>query len=124
MWWPGPWPSITKLGRERFLEEINNPQGVFLRTIFTPSPSTAASTGLAHPLKPDLGWAKPLNRNNRAGAKYFPKEIQKLVRSKGAGWVEDEFENPTSKQREPNGDCVQEVDDWSLARGLTDGTRP
>jgi PAS domain S-box-containing protein len=108
-------------GRERFLREISHPEGVFHKGdpyIFV---YDRGMTMLAHPLKPELVGQNLLNRKDRAGGTYFRREIRDIVRSKGRGWVDYEYENPVSKAIDAKSSYVEGVDDLIICAGAYKG---
>ena len=111
-----------KNGRETFLKEIQNPQGEFRRGELYAFVYDRNMTMLSHPVKPELVNQKLLDQKDWAGGKYFRREIQQVALSKGNGWVDYEYENPTSKQREPKTTYVEGVDDLIVCAGAYKGT--
>jgi PAS domain S-box-containing protein len=111
-----------KNGRERLLKEINNPQGQFHKGDLYAFAYDSGMTIQAHPVKPELVGINLLNMKDWAGGKYFSKEIQAVALSKGTGWVDYEWENPASRQREPKTTYVERVDDLIICAGAYKGT--
>jgi PAS domain S-box-containing protein len=111
-----------KNGRERFLKEISNPQGKFRRGDLYAFVYDRTMTILAHPVKPELVGQNLLDKKDWAGGKYFRREIQELVRSKGSGWVDYEYENPAGKAIDSKTTYVEGVDDLIFCAGAYKGT--
>jgi PAS domain S-box-containing protein len=111
-----------KNGRERLLKEINNPHGEFCKGDLYAFAYDTSMTMQAHPVKPELIGKDMLDMKDWAGGKYFSKEIQQLVLFKSTGWVDYEWENPTSKQRDPKITYVERVDDLIICAGAYKGT--
>jgi PAS domain S-box-containing protein len=109
-------------GRERFLEEVNNPEGQFHQRDLYAFVYYQNMTILAHPLKPELVGQNQLNNKDWSGGKYFRREIQAVARSKGSGWVDYEYENPANRQREPKTTYVEAADDLIICAGAYKGT--
>jgi CheY-like chemotaxis protein/CHASE1-domain containing sensor protein/HPt (histidine-containing phosphotransfer) domain-containing protein len=106
-----------KNDRERFLKEINNPQGKFCKGDLYTFAYDQNITMLAHPVKPELVGQNLLDKKDWSGGKYFRREIQQIAQSKGSGWVDYEYENPTSKQRNPKTTYIESVDDLVICAG-------
>ena len=109
-------------GRERFLEEVNKPQGDFRKGDLYAFVYDLSMTMLAHPVKPELVGQNLLDRKDWVGGKYFRREIRDVARSPGCGWVDYEYENPANKQIEPKTTYVERVDDLIVCAGAYKGT--
>ena len=99
-----------KNGRELFLKEINNPQSKFCKGDLYAFAYDQNMTMLAHPVKPELVGQNLLDKKDWSGGKYFRRELQQIAQSKGSGWVDYEYENPASKQRDPKTTYVERAD--------------
>ena len=99
-----------KNGRVLFLKEINNPQGKFCKGDLYTFAYDQNMTMLAHPVKPELVGQNLLDKKDWSGGKYFRRELQQIAQSKGSGWVDYEYENPASKQRDPKTTYVERAD--------------
>ena len=113
-----------KNGRERFLKEINNPQGEFCKGDLYAFAYDPKMTILAHPVKPELVGQNLLDKKDWSGGKYFSREIQQVAQSKGSGWVDYEWENPAGKQRDPKTTYIERADDLVICAGAYKGTGP
>ena len=111
-----------KFGRERTLQEISNPQGEFNQGDLYAFAYDTGMTMLAHPVKPDLIGKNLLDKKDWSGGKYFRREIQQVALSKGSGWVDYEYENPTNQQRDPKTTYAQKVGDLIFCSGAYKGT--
>jgi len=106
-----------KNGRERFLSEINDPQGKFHKRDLYVFVYDRQMTILAHPVKPELVGSNLIDQKDWNDGKYFSKEIQEVARTKGSGWVDYEWENPSTHQREPKRTYVAGVEDMVVCAG-------
>ena len=111
-----------KNGRDRFLKELNNPQGEFRKGELYAFAYDRNMTMRAHPVKPELVGQNLLDRKDWAGGKYFRKEIQKVALSKGSGWVDYSYENPVNKKILPKTTYVEMVDDLIVCAGAYKST--
>lgn len=111
-----------KNGRERFLEECNDPQGEFRKKSLYAFAYDLGMTMQAHPVKPELVGQNLLDKKDWSGGKYFRKEIQALALSKGKGWVDYQYENPTTHKIQPKTTYVERVDDLIICAGAYKGS--
>ncbi len=112
----------NKVGKKRFLTEINNPKGPFRKGDLYVFVYDRTMTMLAHPVKPDLVGQNLLGKKDWKGGKYFRKEMQTLALTHGSGWVDYEYDNPANRQKEPKTTYVQLVDDMIVCSGAYKGT--
>ncbi len=113
-----------KNGRERLLEEVNNPQGEFHKGDLYAFVYYCNMTMLAHPVYPELVGKNLFDKKDWVGGKFFRREIQEVARSKGSGWVDYEYQNPANNRLEPKTTYVQSVDDMIICAGAYKGTGP
>jgi len=106
-----------KNGRDRFLKELNNPQGEFRKGELYAFAYDRNMTMRAHPVKPELVGQNLLDKKDWAGGKYFRKEIQKVALSRGSGWVDYSYENPVNKKILPKTTYVEMVEDLIVCAG-------
>ncbi len=111
-----------KNGRTRFLEEINAPRGEFRKGSLYAFAYDLDMTMQAHPVKPELVGQNLLARKDRDGGKLFRKEIQAVALTKGTGWVDYQYENPTNKRVLPKTTFVEKVDDLIVCAGAYKGS--
>ena len=109
-------------GRERFLKEINNPNGEFHKRDLYAFVYDLKMTMLAHPVKPELVGLNQLDKKDWAGGTFFRRTIQKTALARGSGWVDYDYENPTSKIMEPKTTFIQKVDDMIVCAGAYKGS--
>lgn len=111
-----------KSGRERLLQEISNPHGQFRNGDLYTFVFDRSMTVLAHPVQPELVGKNLLHDEGWANNEQFPEEIQRIALSKGNGWIDYRYENPSSKAIEPKTTYVELVDDLILCTGAYRGT--
>jgi PAS domain S-box-containing protein len=107
-------------GRERLLEEINNPRGEFHRGDLYAFAYDRQMTWLAHPVTPALVGQNWIDRKDWSGGKYFRREIQKVALG-GHGWVGFEYLNPLNGQHDHKTTYVEGVDDLIICSGAYKG---
>ncbi len=108
-------------GRERFLKEVNNPQGQFHKGDLYAFVYDRKMTWLAHPLKPELVGQNWIDKKDWSGGKQFRREIQGIASNPGRGWVEFEYENFVSQQLDHKTAYVEGVDDLIICAGAYKG---
>ena len=108
-------------GRERFLKEVNNPQGQFRKGDLYAFVYDRNMTWLAHPVKPELVGQNWIDKKDWSGGTYFRRNIQAVARSPGEGWVEFEYENFVSQQLDHKTTFVEGVDDLIICAGAYKG---
>ena len=108
-------------GRERFLKEVNNPQGEFHKGDLYAFVYDRKMTWLAHPIYPERVGQNWIDKKDWAGGRCFRREIQEIARSPGHGWVEYEYENFTSKQLDHKTTYFEGVDDLIICAGAYRG---
>ncbi len=110
--------------RERFLKEVNNPQGQFHKGdlyAFVYDRNGGNMTMLAHPVLPERVGQNWIDKKDWAGGKYYRREIQEIARSKGHGWVEYELENVVTKRLDHKTTYFEGVDDLIICAGAYRG---
>jgi CHASE1-domain containing sensor protein len=110
-----------KNDKESILKEINNPQGDFCKGDIYAFAYDRGMTMLAHPVKPELVGRNLLNMKDWNGGKYFRRDIQEVALSKGAGWVDYEYENPANNLRDTKTTYIELVDDLIICAGAYKG---
>ena len=108
-------------GREFFLKAISTPQGAFSKGDLYAFVYDRNMTILAHPVKPELIGQSLLYNKDWDGGKYFSKEIQEVVLSRGSGWVDYDYENPVTRQREAKTTYAEGADDLIICAGAYRG---
>ena len=113
---------FRKSGREHLLKQVNDPQGAFRSRDLYAFVYDRGMTMLAHPVKPELVGQNLLDKKDRAGGRYFRKEIQAVALSPGKGWVSYDYENPVSGTIEPKTSYAEGVDDLIMCAGAYSGS--
>lgn len=72
---------------------------------------------LAHPVNPSI-VGKDLTDVPDASGKKYRREIIDLAASKGSGWVDYQYKNPTSGKLEPKTTYILRVGDVVLEAGI------
>jgi cytochrome c len=72
---------------------------------------------LAHPINPSI-VGKDLTDVPDASGKKYRRDIINLGQSKGRGWVDYQYKNPTSGKIEPKTTYILRVDDVVLEAGI------
>ena len=108
-------------GRERFLKEVNNPQGKFHKGDLYAFVYDSRMTWLAHPIYPERVGQNWIDKKDWTGGRCFRREIQAIARSPGHGWVEYEYENFSTKQLDHKTAYFEGVDDLIIGAGAYRG---
>lgn len=111
-----------KNGRKRFLSEVGDPRGEFRRGSLYVFAYDLTMTMQAHPVKPELVGQNLLDRKDWSGGKYFRREIQQVALSRGSGWVDYQYENPSNHKVMPKTTYVEKVNDLIVCAGAYKGT--
>ena len=104
-------------GREALLAAINDPKGPFCTGDLYAFAYTHDMTMRAHPVKPELVGQNLLDGKDWAGGKAFRREIRDVALGQGSGWVDYEYQNPTSRVIEPKTTYVERSDDLIICAG-------
>ncbi len=108
-------------GRKKLIETVNTPNGEFHKGDLYVIVYDRSMTWLAHPAKPSLVGQNWIDKKDWSEGKYFRREIQSVVQSKGHGWVEYEHDNPLNGQRDHKTSYVEGVDDLIICSGVFKG---
>ncbi|MCX5826770.1 MAG: cache domain-containing protein [Deltaproteobacteria bacterium] len=84
-------------GKEKTLAEISKPEGQFDKGEVYVYAFDMKGTVLAHPKNPELIGKNTYNIPDEDG-KFFRKDIIKLAKAKGSGWVDYKYLNPETKK--------------------------
>ena len=104
-------------GKEKALVEFNNPKGKFVNGEIYIVALDLNATVLAHPTSPKLVGVNTLEVPDPDG-KFFRKDIQKLAKTQGSGWVDYKFKNPKTNKIESKTSYIKKVDDMILLCGI------
>jgi len=72
---------------------------------------------LANPVNPAIVGKDLLDVPDSDG-KLFRREILEVANSKGKGWIDYRFQNPTNKKVESKSSFIMKVDDVTLEAGI------
>ncbi|MES2257861.1 MAG: cache domain-containing protein [Pseudomonadota bacterium] len=111
---------IVKNGKDALITEINKKNPDFLKGDIYLYLRSIDGTILAHPANPKLIGKNMLVLPDADG-KYFRKDIVELAKSKGKGWVDYRYNNPTSKEIEKKSTYIQRQGDVILEAGIYKG---
>jgi cytochrome c len=104
-------------GKEKTISELNNPKGKFINGEVYVVALDLNATVLAHPTSPKLVGVNTLEVPDPDG-KFFRKDIQKLAKTQGSGWVDYKFKNPKTNKIESKTSFIKKVDDMILLCGI------
>lgn len=96
-------------GKEKGLQEINNPKGQFVKGDLYVVVHDLKGVTLASPMFQGLVGHNHLELKDAAG-KYFIKELNEIVRTKGSGWSTYSWTNPATKKVQPKKVWVQRIE--------------
>lgn len=108
---------IKANGKEKAFAEFNNPSGSFKNRdlyIFTMDMNGVMS---AHGANPKL-IGKNLLGVKDVDDKQFAKSFIEVANSKGKGWVDYKWPNPTTKAIEAKSTYIEKVDDMMVGCGI------
>jgi len=108
---------IKEQGAEKAYAEISNPKGAFVdRDLYAFVFDTKAIV-LAHGANAKL-IKKDLSELRDADGKYFLKALIELANTKGKGWVDYKWLNPTTKAIEQKSTYIEKVGDVIVGCGI------
>ncbi len=97
-------------GRGKLLAELNTKNGQFHKGELYVIAVDMKHTMLAHPINPKLVGKNTLDVPDTDG-KYFRRENLEVARTKGSGWVDYKYTNPTNGKSEAKTGYVFKADD-------------
>lgn len=103
-------------GEERTLSELNRPDGRFVKGDLYVFAYDMDGVLVAHPHIPALVGKNLLNEPDSTG-KLFRKDILRLAKAKGSGWVEYTYANPVTKKLAPKTTYFRRVGNIVLCGG-------
>lgn len=109
-------------GRERLIQELNNPTGLFVKGELYAFAYDLNATMMAHPLRPELVGVNLLGEKDWTGGKYFRREIRDRALAEGSGWVDYEYRNPANNTIEPKTTYLERFDDLVICAGAYKGS--
>ena len=106
-------------GKEKATAEFNNPKGAFVKGDMYISSNDFNGICLANGGNPKLVGQNHLGLKD-ASDKYFMKEMVEIAKTKGGGWVNYSWTNPTTKKVQAKTAWVQRVEgaDYFVACGI------
>ena len=104
-------------GRDKLLAEVNTKDGQFHKGELYVFVYDLNATILAHPVNPGLIGKNTLEVPDVAG-KFYRKEIVELAKTKGSGWVDYLYKNPSNGKTEPKTAFLQKAGDLILVAGV------
>ena len=108
-------------GKEKFLREVNNPNGQFHHGDLYAFVFDRRMTYVAHPVNPERVGQNWLDKKDWPGGKFYRREIQEAVQSHGSGWVEYEIQNFATKHLDHKTTYAEGVDDLIVCSGAYRG---
>lgn len=109
-------------GKDRLIEELNNPHGAFISGDFYAFACDKEGTLLASPAWPGLVGVNPLKSNSWPEIKYFKREINHIL-SRGYGWLHYEYQNPVTNRVETKLVYLEKFDDIVIGAGVYKGEK-
>jgi cytochrome c len=104
-------------GKDKALAEINNQKGKFVKGEVYVTVLDLTATMLAHPYNPKLVGKNLLEVPDPDG-KLFRKDIVEMAKTKGSGWVDFKYKNPTNNKVESKTTFIKKVDDMIFICGI------
>ena len=106
-------------GKEKALAEFNNPKGQFVKGDLYIFANNWEGTCLANGGNPKIVGQNHLGLKD-ANDKYFMKEMVDVAKTKGSGWVNYSWTNPTTKKIQAKTAWIQRVEsaDWFVGCGV------
>ncbi|ATQ75136.1 cache type 2 domain-containing protein [Massilia violaceinigra] len=109
---------IKSKGKEEMVKRINAKDKDFVQgELYIDMRDLQTGIVLAHPINPSI-VGKDLTDVPDASGKKYRREIINLGQSKGKGWVDYQYKNPTNGKIEPKTTYIQRVDDVVLEAGI------
>ena len=96
-------------GKEKAGVEINNPKGQFVKGDLYVFAIDMNGVCIANGGTPQLAGKNLLGLKDASG-RYFFKEMVETAKSKGSGWVEYSWTNPSTKKVQPKVTWIQKVE--------------
>jgi cytochrome c len=111
---------MKKNGKDALIKEVNNKNPDFIDGSIYLTVRSLDGTQLAHPTNPKL-VGKNLVVLPDADGKLFRKEIIDLAQSKGKGWVDYRYNNPTTGEVEKKSTYIFKHEDVIVDAGIYKG---
>jgi cytochrome c len=104
-------------GKAQTLAAVSQPDGPFHKGELYVFAYDTTGAIVAHPVNPKLVGKNLLEVPDPDG-KFYRKTIQELAATKGSGWVDYKYKNPSTGRNEPKTTYIQKVGDVIYACGV------
>jgi signal transduction histidine kinase len=109
---------VKEKGKDEMMKRINAKDPQFVQgSLYVDMRDVKTGIVLAHPFNPSI-VGKDLTDVPDANGKKYRREIIELAASKGKGWVDYQYKNPTTGKIEPKTTYILLVDGVVLEAGL------
>ncbi|MBI5057369.1 MAG: cache domain-containing protein [Nitrospirae bacterium] len=108
---------IKEAGKEKAFAEINNKQGKFVDRDLYIFVYDLNGKVLAHGANAKM-IGKDLIEMQDPDGKFYVKERVEIAKTKGKGWQDYKFTNPTTKKIEPKTAYIEKLDDMIIGCGV------
>jgi cytochrome c len=103
-------------GKQKALTEISTPKGKWVKGELYVFAYDLNGVVVAHPINPKLIGKNLLDVPDAAG-KTFRKDIAEVARTKGTGWVDYKYKNPSTNKIEDKSTFLMKVGDVIICCG-------
>lgn len=103
-------------GKEKVLTEINNPKGKWVKGELYVFAYDLNGVVVAHPINPKLIGKNLIDVPDAAG-KTFRKDIAEVAKTKGTGWVDYKYKNPSTNKIEDKSTFLKKAGDMIICCG-------
>lgn len=104
-------------GKDKALSAFNDPKGQFVDGELYIFAYDFNGKNLAHGAKADAVGKNFLDLQD-TGGKYIVKDMIALSKTKGTGWVDYKYKNPTTSAVEAKSSYVEKIDDYFVGCGV------
>ncbi|NHZ37675.1 cache domain-containing protein [Massilia rubra] len=109
---------IMAKGKDELVKKINAKDKDFVQgELYLDMRDLQTGIVLAHPINPSIVGKDLIDVPDASGKKYR-RDIINLGQSKGKGWIDYQYKNPTNGKIEPKTTYIQRVDDVILEAGI------
>src|SRR5690242_18518637 len=112
--------QLATEGKEKAYVVFDNPSGPYVDRDLYVFVIDATGTVVAHPVNKALIGKSIINLKDASG-RAFVQEMLDVVNTKGEGWVDYNWVNPTTKKVEPKSSFVKKVGDVLVGVGIYKG---
>jgi len=103
-------------GKQKTLTEINTPKGKWVKGELYVFAYDLNGVVVAHPINPKLIGKNLIDVPDAAG-KTFRKDIAEVARTKGTGWVDYKYKNPSTNKIEDKSTFLMKAGDVIICCG-------